>query len=345
MKNNIRKSNLRGMTFVEIEASIQKAGFKGYRIKQIYQWLYRHDIRSFEEMTNLPQDIRIFLRDNFSLSGVTLEETLSSSDGSKKFLFSLEDGLLIESVLMPQDNRRTLCLSTQVGCSLGCSFCLTGRIGLKRNLTIAEIIDQVQCLRYHGHTIHNLVFMGMGEPLLNTESLIPAIRLLTAPEGIAIPTRRITVSTAGIIPGIRDLATANTGVNLAVSLNAANDTLRNKIMPINEKYPLKEIIKACREFPLDNRRQITFEYVMLKGINDSEKDARELAALVKGMKCKINLICFNKDERLPYDPSAPEVVEKFRKVISAFGYTVAVRYSKGGEIRAACGQLAAGYLE
>lgn len=344
MMRKFRKMNIRGMTFVEIEAEIQRAGFKGYRAKQVYQWVYRHDVRSFDEMSNLPQNIRIFLAENFSLSGITLEKILTASDGSKKFLFSLEDGLLVESVLMPQEKRWTLCLSTQVGCNLGCDFCLTGHIGFKRNLTVAEIIDQVQYLRYHRHVIHNLVFMGMGEPLLNTESLVPAIRLLIAPQGIAIPTRRITVSTAGIVPGIRSLAEANTGVNLAVSLNAANDTLRNRLMPINKKYPLKEIVKVCREFPLDKQRRITFEYVMLKGVNDSERDARDLAALVQPVKCKINLICFNKDEHLPYDPSPPEVIEKFCSILSGSGYTVAVRYSKGQDIKAACGQLAAGYL-
>lgn len=336
--------NIRGMTFVEIEAAIQRAGFKGYRTKQVFQWIYRHDVRSFDEMTNLPGEIRTFLSENFHLSGVTLEKTLTAPDGSTKFLFSLEDGLFVESVLMPQDNRWTLCLSTQVGCNLGCDFCLTGRIGLKRNLTVAEIIDQAQCLRYNHHAIHNLVFMGMGEPLLNTESLFPAIRLLTAPEGIAIPTRRITVSTAGIVPGIGALAKADLGVNLAVSLNAANNTLRNKIMPINKKYPLKEIVRVCREFPLDNRRKITFEYVMLKGVNDSLEDARDLADLVQPVKCKINLICFNEDEHLPYVPSPPEDIEKFREILSAKGYTVALRYSKGQDIKAACGQLAAGYL-
>lgn len=333
------------MTFVDIEAAIQREGFKGYRAKQIYRWIYRHNIRSFEEMPNIPREIRMYLSDHFNLSGVVLDNTLTSPDGSKKLLLSLEDGLAIESVLMPQDDRWTLCLSTQAGCNLGCTFCLTGRIGLKRNLTVAEIIDQVQCLRYHGQCIHNLVFMGMGEPLLNTESLIPAIRLLTAPEGIAIPTRRITVSTAGIIPGIQTLSEANTGVNLAVSLNAANDTLRNKIMPINKKYPLKDIMRVCRGFPLDKRRLITFEYVMLKGVNDSGKDAYNLADLVKGIKCKINLICFNKDERLPYDSSATEVIENFRNILSGSGYTVAVRYSKGDDIKASCGQLAAGYLQ
>ncbi|MBN1900423.1 23S rRNA (adenine(2503)-C(2))-methyltransferase RlmN [Candidatus Sumerlaeota bacterium] len=344
MKHGISKTNLRGMTFVEIEAAIQSAGFKGYRAKQIYQWIYRHDVRSIDEMTNLPQDIRAFLSEHFSLSGVTLKETLSAPDGSSKFLFSLKDGLLIESVLMPQDNRRTLCLSTQVGCSLGCVFCVTGRIGLKRNLSVAEIIDQAQCLRYNGYETHNLVFMGMGEPLLNTAALLPAIRLLTAPEGIAIPTRRITVSTAGVVPGIRALSKVKTGVNLAVSLNAANDALRTKIMPINKKYPLKDVIGACREFPLDNRRTITFEYVMLKGLNDSERDAMDLAALVKGVKCKINLIRFNEDEHIPYKGSSSGVVDKFREILTAKGYTVAVRYSKGQDIKAACGQLAARYL-
>jgi len=336
---------MRGMTFVEIEALIQRAGFKGYRAKQIYQWIYRHNVRSFEEMRNLPLDMRTFILENFRLAGVAKEKFLTASDGSIKYLFTLEDGLRIESVLMPQDERWTLCVSTQVGCNLGCDFCLTGRIGLKRNLSPAEIIDQLMNLRYEECSIHNLVFMGMGEPLLNTEAVISALRILTAPEGIAFPTRRITVSTAGIVPGIKALAKANTGVNLAISLNAANDRLRDKLMPINKKYPLKEIVKACRDFPLDNRRRITFEYVMLKGVNDSIEDARDLAALVNPVRCKINLICFNEDSRLPYRPSDPEAIEQFRKFLESKEYTVAVRYSKGQEIKAACGQLAAGYLD
>ena len=336
---------MRGMTLVEIEAIIQRAGFKGYRAKQIYQWIYRHNARSFEEMHNLPGDLVIFLAENFRLAGVTKEKHLKASDGSIKYLFTLEDGLHIESVLMPQDERWTLCVSTQVGCNLGCDFCLTGRIGLKRSLSRAEIIDQLLCLRYENLSIHNIVFMGMGEPLLNTEAVIPALKLLTAPEGIAFPTRRITVSTAGIIPGILELGKAGTGVNLAVSLNAANDHLRDRLMPINKKYPLKEIIKACRDFPLDNRRKITFEYVMLKGVNDSIEDAHDLARLASQVRCKINLICFNDDSCLPYRPSAPETIEEFRKFLESKGYTVAVRYSKGQEIKAACGQLAAGYLD
>jgi len=336
---------MRGMTLVEIEALIQSAGFKGFRAKQIYQWIYRHNARSFEEMRNLPLDMRTFLLENFRLAGVTKEKFLTASDGSTKYLFTLEDGLHIESVLMPQDERWTLCVSTQVGCNLGCDFCLTGRIGLKRSLSRAEIIDQLLCLRYENLSIHNIVFMGMGEPLLNTEAVIPALKLLTAPEGIAFPTRRITVSTAGIIPGILELGKAGTGVNLAVSLNAANDHLRDRLMPINKKYPLKEIIKACRDFPLDNRRKITFEYVMLKGVNDSIEDAHDLARLASQVRCKINLICFNDDSCLPYRPSAPETIEEFRKFLESKGYTVAVRYSKGQEIKAACGQLAAGYLD
>jgi 23S rRNA (adenine2503-C2)-methyltransferase len=345
MKNQTHKPNMRGMTLVEIEALIQSAGFKGFRAKQIYQWIYRHNARSFEEMRNLPLDMRTFLLENFRLAGVTKEKFLTASDGSIKYLFTLEDGLHIESVLMPQDERWTLCVSTQVGCNLGCDFCLTGRIGLKRSLSRAEIIDQLLCLRYENLSIHNIVFMGMGEPLLNTEAVIPALKLLTAPEGIAFPTRRITVSTAGIIPGILELGKAGTGVNLAVSLNAANDHLRDRLMPINKKYPLKEIIKACRDFPLDNRRKITFEYVMLKGVNDSIEDAHDLARLASQVRCKINLICFNDDSCLPYRPSAPETIEEFRKFLESKGYTVAVRYSKGQEIKAACGQLAAGYLD
>jgi len=338
---------MRGMTFVDIEARVQKAGFPGFRAKQIYQRIYRNDAREFSEMTNLPQNLTDWLDQNYRLYGVAQKKVLTAKDGSQKILFSLDDGLCTESVLMPQEERPALCLSTQVGCKLACSFCLTAKVGFKRNLTTAEIIDQLQYTRsrIYTKTINNLVFMGMGEPLLNTGALIPALRLLTAPEGIAIPTRRITVSTAGIVPGIKKLAQAKTGVNLAVSLNAPNDSLRNKIMPINKKYPLPELIKACREFPLDNRRRITFEYVLLNGINDSPRHAQELVRLVHPVRCKINLICFNEHETLPFKASPEGALETFKAILAKKGYIVAVRYSKGKEIRAACGQLAGEYLD
>ncbi len=347
MTADFHKLELRGKTLPQMEAIIQRAGFEGYRARQLYQWIYKHDARGFDEMINLPTDLCTFLSENYHLGGVEIDKILTAPDDSKKILFALKDGLRTESVLMPEERRWTLCVSTQVGCALGCNFCLTARIKFRRNLTTAEILDQAQYARREvlgGEKLTNIVFMGMGEPLLNLDALIPVLRLLTAPEGIAIPTRRITVSTAGIVPGIYALADADTGVNLAISLNATTDTLRTRIMPINKKYPIAEILSACREFPLAKRRRITFEYVLLKGVNDSIEDAHRLAALVRPIRCKINLICFNEDKCLAYRTSPPETIERFGQYLTMKGYVVAVRHSKGREIKAACGQLAAGYL-
>jgi 23S rRNA (adenine2503-C2)-methyltransferase len=347
MGNKKEKEELRGKNLVELEAILQRAGFEGFRAKQVYQWLYCHDIRNFEEMKNIPAALRAWLVENFGVGGVQIIQTLTDADGTKKILFSLQDGLHIEGVLMPKGRRWTLCISSQVGCRFACTFCLTGRVHFRRNLTSAEIIDQVQCARreiLNGESPTNIVLMGMGEPLDNINALIPALHLLTAPQGIAIPTRRITVSTAGVVPGIIALAEAKTGVNLAISLGAANDALRSRLMPINKKYPLPELIKSCQKFPLDNRRRITFEYILLAGVNDSMRDMKNLVSLLQPVRCKINLLCFNEDTRLPFKPSPPETIERFRDYLTEKGFVVAVRYSMGRGVKGACGQLAANYL-
>jgi 23S rRNA (adenine2503-C2)-methyltransferase len=340
------KADLRGKTVVEIGSILQKAGFKQFRAKQIFNWLYKHDIRDFDEMKNIPRPIINFLDENYNTGTIQIENILEADDKSKKILFTLKDGHHIESVLMPQDNRWTLCVSSQLGCKLNCEFCLTAKMGFIRNLSIAEILDQLQLTRRHfNFEINNIVFMGMGEPLLNLEALIPSIKLLTAPEGINIPSRRITVSTSGIIPGIVELGKADTGVNFAVSINSPMDHVRSRIMPINKKYPIKEVIKACKKFPLGQSRRLTFEYVMLKGINDSKKDAEKIVSLVHGIKCKINLICYNEDENLEFKATPVDDIEKFRIHLAEKGLITAIRYSKGQDIKAACGQLAADYTK
>jgi len=347
MGNKKEKEELRGKTLIELEAILQRAGFEGFRAKQVYQWLYCHDVRDFEEMKNIPSVLRAWLAENFSVGGVQIIQILTDADGSKKILFSLQNGLHIEGVLMPKGRRWTLCISSQVGCRFACTFCLTGLVHFRRNLTPAEIIDQVQCVRreiLNGEPPTNIVLMGMGEPLDNINALIPALQLLTAPQGIAIPTRRITVSTAGVVPGIRALAEAKTGVNLAISLGAANDALRSRLMPINKKYPLSELIEVCRKFPLDNRRRITFEYILLAGVNDSTRDMKDLAKLIQTVRCKVNLLCFNEEPRLQFKPSQPETIERFRNYLMEKGFVVGVRYSMGRGVKGACGQLAAGYL-
>lgn len=343
-----QKPELRGMNKTEIESVIQKAGFKGFRSRQVFHWLYQRDARSFDEMANIPSSLRNFLSENYRIGSVKISETLTSSDGAMKILSELHDGLKIESVLMPKDERRTLCISSQVGCRLGCDFCLTARVGLIRNLTAAEIIDQVQCVKREilgEKQITNVVVMGMGEPLMNMNALVPALKLMTSPDAVVIPTRRVTVSTAGYVPGIYELAEADTGVNLAISLNAPNDTLRSRLMPINRKYPIKKILEACRAFPITKKRRITFEYIMLKDVNDAPEHAEQLAKLLRGIKCKINLIRYNEEEQLPYKASSLETIDKFAGVLVKHNYIVAVRHSMGQDIKAACGQLAAGYLK
>jgi 23S rRNA (adenine2503-C2)-methyltransferase len=261
-------------------------------------------------------------------------------------LFQLHDGATVEGVLMRQDNRWSMCISTQVGCALTCQFCVTGTLGLKRQLTAGEIVDQVllgkrELAKFAPEAqLTNLVFMGMGEPLLNYENTIAALRLLTSPQCVAMSPRRITVSTAGVIPGIERLGAEDVGVNLAVSLNATTQETRELIMPHAKKWPLDRLMKAMREYPLTKSRRMTIEYVMLAGINDSVTDARRLAKLARGLRCKINLIPFNEAPQVPFERPTEKVVEKFRNILLAENFTVSVRYSKGRSIAAACGQLA-----
>jgi 23S rRNA (adenine2503-C2)-methyltransferase len=338
---------LRGKSLAELEAIVQRLGFPGYRAKQVFQWLYKHGVRELNEMSNVPKELRETLADRYRAGGVEIAGTQTAHDGTRKILFRLEDGRHIEGVVMPEKGRITLCISSQVGCSLACRFCLTGMRGFQRNLSVAEIVDQVVAVQREllgGQRPNNLVFMGMGEPLLNLDGIIPALRLLTSPQAVGISTRRITVSTVGIVPGIRALGEAQTGVNLAVSLNASTDEVRTRLMPINAQYPLAAVMEACRQFPLTNRRRITFEYVLLSGVNDSVDDARRLVTLVHGIPCKINLIPFNPCQSIPYAAPPADVIEEFRTILAAKHFTVAVRYSKGGEIQAACGQLAGHYL-
>lgn len=346
------RRSIKAIEVNELTAELQHLGYEPFRARQICHWLYKsRSLRRFAEMTDLPQALRDYLDEQFYLDSLNVEDVKVAGDGTHKILFRLQDHQYIESVLMP-DNKNpdifTLCVSTQVGCALKCSFCLTGKIGFIRNLTAPEIIDQVLISRREflnqNQILRNLVFMGMGEPLLNVANVITALKFLTAPQYCGISPRRVTISTVGIVPGIKQLADANLQVNLAISLNATTNQLRSQLMPINKKYPLESIISTCREFPLPQRRRITFEYVMLKDINDSLTDASRLAKLLRGLRCKINLIVYNPVPELPYQPSSAEQIAKFQQFLREQNYTVAIRYSKGQEIRAACGQLAANYL-
>lgn len=340
------KPALLGMNLKELEALTQRAGFPGYRAKQLLLWLYKKAILSLDEATNLPKDYRQFLAENYRIGMPEIAGIVGSHEDTQKIAYRLDDGEIVEGVLMrdPERGRFTFCVSTQVGCPLDCQFCMTGLGGYKRNLSVAEIIGQVLLAQRQlaaDELLNNLVFMGMGEPMLNLEAVVPALELLISPQAVGFSSRRITVSTAGVVPGIREFGRTNPGASLAVSLNATTNETRTPIMPINRKYPIEQLLKACREFPMPQRRRITFEYVLLKDVNDSDQDARRLIRLVHGIPCKINLICYNATAPLTWEPSTEERLEAFRDILRNADLTVAVRYSKGQALQAGCGQLAA----
>lgn len=338
------RQNLVGLSLAQITELLVEAGHAPFRAKQVYEWLYRKAALSFDEMTSLSKDLRQWLSENYILAHPEIAEIYGgASDGSRKLLFRLADHRVVESVLMQDKDWQTLCVSSQVGCAVDCKFCMTGFGGFRRQMTINEIVSQYLLARRSVNDNvppRNMVFMGMGEPMLNLDNVIPAIRLLTDPNGISVSPRRITVSTSGIIPGIDRLGEADLGVNLAISLNASNNEQRDRIMPINKRYPIEDLLEACRRFPLKNRRRITFEYVMLGGENDSIQNARELIGLLSDMPCKVNLIPWNPDPNLPFSRPDETTIRRFQQELLDKYFTVSVRYSKGMDIGAACGQLA-----
>ncbi len=333
--------NLKDMTLEEIESFIAGCGKEKYRSRQVMKWLYRFGVDSFDGMTDLSKDLRRELKGLARISRLEIRKVQTSADGTKKILFRLDDGLHIESVLIPGKNDRTLCLSTQAGCRMGCRFCLTGKQGFSRNLLPSEITDQITISRFEipeGREIDNIVLMGMGEPLDNYEPVMKAVRIMTSDLGLAISNRKITLSTCGLAPMIGRLG-EDACVNLAVSLNAADDRTRSSLMPVGRVYPLPALIEACRRYPMPRRRRITFEYILLDGINSSTQDAERLARLLKGVRCKINLIAFNEYPGSEFRKPATEAVAAFRDVLVRRRFTAVVRASKGADILAACGQL------
>lgn len=329
------------MTLDEIEGFIARLEKEKYRARQIMKWIHRSGATSFDEMTDLSKTFR---EEVGMLARITLpliEEIRESRDGTKKVLFRLEDDCFIESVLIRERNHWTQCVSTQVGCAMGCRFCLTGKYGLERNLLPSEIVGQVTALRFNipeGKDIKNIVMMGMGEPLVNYQNVLAAIRIITSDTGPAFSKRKITVSTCGITPMIRRLG-EDAAVNLAVSLNAPDDRRRTYLMPVNKVFPLKGLIDACREYPMPRRRMITFEYIMMDGVNDSEKDAKMLASLVRQVHCKFNLIPFNEFQGSEFKRPSDKKVRAFQDILIQEHYTTMTRPSKGDDILAACGQL------
>ncbi|WP_353683805.1 23S rRNA (adenine(2503)-C(2))-methyltransferase RlmN [Thermodesulfovibrio sp. 3907-1M] len=338
--------NLKNYNAQEIEEIIKNEHLPLYRAKQIIHWIYKKFATSIDEITELPKSLRESLSKEYYIGNIKLVERKISKDSTEKFLWELEDKEKIESVLITDKSRLTLCISSQVGCPVKCRFCLTGRIGFKRNLHTWEIVDQFiqvsRLIKDENKRITNIVFMGMGEPLLNFENVVEA--LWRFKNLIEFSPRRITVSTAGIIPAIKELPHKAPSVKLAISLNASDEKTRTFIMPVNKKYPLHELLKTLREYPLKSRERITFEYVMLKGINSSEKDALRLGQILKGIPSKINLIPFNPWKGCELEKPDEWEILKFQQTLISQGYSVFIRKSKGQDILAACGQLKALYL-
>jgi 23S rRNA (adenine2503-C2)-methyltransferase len=335
-----KQRDIRDLLLPELEQAVLESGQPRFRAKQIAQWLYALRVESFAGMSNLPADLREYLKQHFKLDPLAAVAVDSSSDGTTKLLLRLSDGREVESVIIPSPDRTTLCISSQAGCAMKCAFCATARMGLERNLSAAEIVGQVIAASRHlaeGQHLTNYVFMGMGEPLANYPRLLRALRIMTSPWAMGISPRRITVSTVGLVPMIEKLM-ADTTVHLAVSLTATTNELRDRLAPINRRYPLEQLIETCRRLDL-GRRRITFEYVMLAGVNDSPADAARLARLLAPLRAKVNLIFFNPFRGSEFESSSRETVERFQSVLYKSNLTATIRESRGQDIAAACGQL------
>ncbi|HSB82285.1 MAG TPA: 23S rRNA (adenine(2503)-C(2))-methyltransferase RlmN [Candidatus Methylomirabilis sp.] len=334
--------DLVGLGRAEVEDLMAELGQPRFRGRQIFHWVQAHRCVDVGAMTDLSQALRATLSQRAQVTRPEIGRAQRATDGTRKYLLRLADGEEIESVLIPDEDRLTACISSQAGCPLACRFCLTGLMGLRRNLTAAEITGQVLLLQdtlEGGERISNIVLMGMGEPLLNFAQVERALRILSDEHGANFSPRRITVSTAGHVPGIHKLAASDLSVNLAVSFSATTDAVRSQIMPINRRWPIAELLSACRAYPLPNRRRLTFEYVLLDRVNDSLEDAGRLANLLRGIRCKINLIPLNAAPDLPDRPSPRPRVEAFQRVLHDAGMTATIRESRGWDISAACGML------
>jgi 23S rRNA (adenine2503-C2)-methyltransferase len=333
---------LKDLSVAGMEAFIAGLGKERYRARQIMRWLYVQKAASFDEMTDLAKELRAELGRSASLSCMEPSIVERAADGTRKYLFTLADGNQIESVLIPDDGRLTLCISTQVGCAMGCRFCLTGAGGLARDLSAGEILDQIVVIARDleaEQRISNCVFMGMGEPLANYERVTQAVGLMTAAFGFGLSRRRITLSTVGLIPQMKQLFAEKVACRLAVSLNAATEKERAALMPVSLKYSLEAVLATCRALPLPPRERITFEYVLIRGANDSDADAKRLSQIIRGIRCKINLIPLNEVPGIAFRRPLERAVLRFQKVLMDAGYLTIIRESRGGDISAACGQL------
>jgi 23S rRNA (adenine2503-C2)-methyltransferase len=336
------RPDLAELELPELEAALEAKGFERFHARQLFRWIYRHGTTDLERMTDLSRSLRALLHQEFILSTPRVVSDERSVDGTRKFLLELADHRRIEAVFIPDTPSMTFCISTQVGCAMACDFCLTGKMGLVRNLTAGEIAGQVRVIAAATELLDhpfNIVLMGMGEPLHNYEQTMKALRMLNSEHGLAVSPRRVTLSTVGIVPGLERLAREPLMPNLAISLHATTDEQRSRLVPPNRKYSLQDIIDVCRRFPLKKRSRITFEYVMLDGVNDTPEDARRLVKLLAGIKAKVNLIPLNPAPGIPYDRPSDERVDRFAQILADRYLTVSVRKSRGRDIRAACGQL------
>jgi 23S rRNA (adenine2503-C2)-methyltransferase len=340
--------SLIGLSLAELEAELATLDVEPFRARQLWHWIYHRGAKRFQDMTTLAKPFRALLEERYNVARPEIERAQESADGTKKWLLKLADGNLIETVHIPEEDRGALCVSSQVGCTLTCRFCHTGTMKLVRNLEAGEIVGQLLLARdasgewpssKEGRMISNIVMMGMGEPLYNYDNVAKALKIVMDGDGIAISHRRITLSTAGVAPLIRRCA-EELKVNLALSLHAVRDELRDQIVPLNKKYPIAEVIAACRDYSKINpNRRITFEYVMLKGVNDTPADARELVRLIRGIPSKVNLIPFNPWPGAPYECSDETEIRAFAEIVMNAGYASPVRMPRGRDISAACGQL------
>jgi 23S rRNA (adenine2503-C2)-methyltransferase len=336
------KIDIKNISFDELIKELVKIGEKPYRAAQIFRWLYKTPVNSFDEMTDLNKELREKLKDRFHISKiVALDSKRSLLDGTTKYLLKLEDSHTVEAVLLPEDERTTLCLSSQVGCKFGCSFCASAPFGFVRNLKASEILDEVLFIKAHNkdRVITNIVFMGIGEPLDNYNNVMRAIRTLNDEDAFKIGARKITISTCGIIPGMERIAGEKLQIELSVSLHSPDDKIRSKLVPINKRYPIDDLISACKDYTKQTKRIITFEYILIKGVNASEGDAFKLARLLTGLNCKVNLISYNQIKAKGYEAPSTEGVKDFFRTLKSRGINVMLRKSKGEDIDAGCGQL------
>ncbi|OPY82266.1 MAG: Dual-specificity RNA methyltransferase RlmN [Syntrophus sp. PtaU1.Bin005] len=344
----MKRINIRDLSLEEIEALISSLGKERYRARQIMKWLYSGGgVQSFEEMTTLSKLFRSQMEELAFIGLPEIEKIQASKDGTKKILFRLEDDLFIESVLIPGKNHWTACISTQVGCRMGCRFCLTARQGFRRNLRPSEITGQLEIILSslpEGPNVRSIVLMGMGEPLANYRNTLKALGILTSDYGFGFSNRKITLSTCGVVPMIRQLG-RDICINLAVSLNAPDDAVRNQLMPVNWKYPLESLLAACRDYPMPGRRMLTFEYILIDGVNASPAHAEMLSRLLRGIRCKLNLIRFNEFPGCPFKSPSEDTVLAFQQILVKHHFTAIIRASRGRDILAACGQLSGKALE